>query len=96
VGKDWVAKKVLRRGGFGIVGWWTYEGNDEGQKRMVDVVVKQARFLRYDRTRVSGLNTEFEFLELFRNHKCRHILRVYRKLYTDVGQGTSEYDQGDV
>lgn len=36
VGKGWVAKRVLGRGSFGIVGHWKYEGADRDQKRLVD------------------------------------------------------------
>ena len=36
VGKGWVAKRVLGKGGYGIVGHWTYKGPDRDQKKIAD------------------------------------------------------------
>jgi hypothetical protein len=42
IGKNWRGKKVLGLGGQGIVGHWTYEGEDRDQKTVKDIAVKQA------------------------------------------------------
>jgi hypothetical protein len=42
IGKGWKGKKVMGRGGQGIVGHWRYEGADRDQKTVKDIAVKQA------------------------------------------------------
>jgi hypothetical protein len=42
IGKSWSGKKILGRGGQGIVGHWTYEGADRDLKSVKDIAVKQA------------------------------------------------------
>ena len=42
IGKGWKGKKILGVGGQGIVGHWTYEGDDRATKSVKDIAVKQA------------------------------------------------------
>lgn len=96
VGKGWIAKRVLGRGGQGIVGWWSYEGNDRGEKSMVDVVVKQASLRSHKGHLLGGLTKEAEILSLFKASGSRHIPKIYRRLYEDKGAGSSKYDHWEV
>lgn len=61
-GNDWVAHKVLGRGGQGIVGHFRYTGNDPGEKEIGDIVIKQSA-LKDGRDR--GLTEEHYFLKMF-------------------------------
>lgn len=92
VGRGWVAKKVLGRGGFGIVGHWEYVGPDRDFKPLKDVVVKQATTLRAGGTKGPGLIEEGEFLQSFLSARTKHIVRIYRRVYRDLGAGTLSQD----
>lgn len=88
VGKGWVANRVLGKGGYGIVGHWEYKGPDRNLKPLKDVVVKQATTYRAGRRKGAGLKSEDEFLQMFLATKTRHIVRIFRRMYSDVGAGT--------
>ena len=42
IGKGWTGKKIMGKGGQGIVGHWSYEGVDRDQKTVKNIAVKQA------------------------------------------------------
>jgi len=42
IGKGWKGKRILGVGGQGIVGHWSYEGDDRDKKSVKDLAVKQA------------------------------------------------------
>jgi len=94
VGKGWVARRVLGQGGFGVVGHWEYQGPDRAMKPLKDVAVKQASVMRKSRranvmTRTEGLEKEAKFLMLFAQRRTQHIVKMYRRLYTDTGSGAN-------
>lgn len=92
VGPNWEAVKVLGQGGQGIVGHWTYKGKDRDQRTMVDVAVKQASESNY-----GGLYAEAHILGMFSNSNNPHILKMYRRLYTEaggIGANTPVYNRG--
>jgi hypothetical protein len=83
VGKGWVAKRVLGKGGQGIVGHWTYTGPDRDTKGgLVDIAVKQASI--YNRGHHSrGLLDEAAMPTFLNTADARHIIRMYRQLYEE-------------
>jgi hypothetical protein len=93
VGKNWVAKKVLGRGGQGIVGWWTYQGPDRANRTMNDIAVKQAVH-KSARGFFDGLKSEAHFYSLFTESNSPHIVRMYRRLYKEPGHQTMDFDEG--
>lgn len=82
MGKDWVPKKVLGKGGFGIVGHWSYEGPDPNQKPR-EIVVKQASGHK------GGLEEEAKIMFALAATKSQHFPFIYRRLYYDKGQGAT-------
>lgn len=96
IGVGWQAKRMLGRGGQGMVGHWSYEGPDRDQKSVKDIAVKQAVRDGPNYTWGDGLETEASFLKDFAGSNSPHILRMYSHLFSDIGQGTDDYDEGDV
>jgi len=96
VGKGWAAKKVLGRGGQGIIGLWEYEGSDKSSQAMTQVVVKQACIQVPGGRRSTGLLAEEHFLNIFKYTGSPHILKMYRHLYKEIGNNTMEYDHWEV
>ena len=92
VGKGWVANKVLGQGGYGIVGHWEYKGPDRDSKPLKDVVVKQATTWRLGGRKSEGLDEEADFLQTFLTSRTQHIVRIYRRIYKDIGAGTVKPD----
>jgi hypothetical protein len=92
VGKGWVAKRVLGMGGYGIVGHWEYKGPDRDSKPLKDVVVKQGTPWRPGGHRSKGLEAETNFLQTFLTSKTQHIVRIYRRMYMDIGSGAVRPD----
>lgn len=71
LGEGWKSKKMLGRGSFGIVGLWSYEGNDKNQL-VRDVAVKQAFEDR--------LTKEAEWMRTFTERGTQHVPKMYGKL----------------
>lgn len=96
VGKDWKAVKVIGRGGQGVVGHWTYDGPDRHLRTLKDVAVKQAvksgPFYKFG----DGLETEAAILSLFQPVKTQHVVKMYRHMYEEMGEGTDKFDHGRV
>ncbi|RDL37451.1 uncharacterized protein BP5553_04884 [Venustampulla echinocandica] len=85
VGEGWVPKRVLGYGGYAIVGLWSYEGPDRQRATPKDIVVKQA-------LANPGLEIEAQFLQRFKDCRSEHIVKIYRGLSQEAGQGTEDYD----
>ncbi|KAH8598920.1 hypothetical protein B0O99DRAFT_30463 [Bisporella sp. PMI_857] len=91
IGKNWKGKKVLGMGGQGVVGWWTYEGSDRDSKALVDIVVKQASATGPG----GGLAGEAKLLDILRHTGSPHVLKMYKNLFQDEGEGVMpEFDTG--
>jgi hypothetical protein len=93
VGKGWVAKRLLGRGTYGVVGHWSYEGPDRDSKSLKDVAVKQSLRFAFP---LGGFGLQFEAANLSElgRAKSQHIVRMYRHLYEEVGQRTNKFDMG--
>lgn len=80
---SWVGKKVLGRGGYGLVGLWECAmPNDEVKK----VVVKQSR------RRDNSLRMESDFLRDLNTTGTRHVVKLLKRYHEEVGMGTSPWD----
>ena len=96
VGKSWRAKKVLGRGGQGIVGLWSYEGPDRDHKGLTEVAVKQSVAITPAGKFKAGLSREAQMLEYLRSTGSPHIVKSYRHLYEEPGNNTMPLDAGIV
>lgn len=75
IGTGWSGKKILGAGAFGIAGLWSLEDTEANKDRLIKhVVVKQAGARGPD---VKALREEAEILQLFKNIKTKHIVRMY-------------------
>lgn len=92
VGKGFVGKRILGRGGFGIVGHWSYEGPDRDQQVLKDVVVKQGLVWRPDWQ--WGMHFEADMLRQLNKANSSHVLRMYHDLYEEPGFNTDGFDRG--
>ncbi|KAI9743088.1 MAG: hypothetical protein M1818_003383 [Claussenomyces sp. TS43310] len=87
LGRGWKGRRVLGRGGNGIVGLWEWEGapgDGEGwESRVKRVAVKQMRA----RGR-SGLMKEGRFMKWANSTGSKHFPQLYKRVYRDVGSGS--------
>ncbi|KAE9367894.1 kinase-like protein [Stipitochalara longipes BDJ] len=94
IGKGWKGKKVLGEGGQGIVGHWTYEGEDRDQKTVKDLAVKQALRFGPAYSWGDGLESEARWLSMLARAKTPHIVKMYKHLFEEEGQRTFSQDWG--
>jgi serine/threonine protein kinase len=74
----------------------SYEGPDRDERALKEIVVKQAITQRITGKKSSGLSHEAEALGYFRESGSPHIIKMYRHLYEDIGNGTMRLDKGRV
>lgn len=85
VGTGWVGTKLLGTGSQGVAGLWELPAGVQPEKTTRKVVVKQA-----GPGAVEGLLREGGFLSLFAKAGIKHIVKMYRAVIEDKGQGTNE------
>jgi hypothetical protein len=85
LGNGWVGKKILGLGQYGLAGLWELPDTPENKGRKLrQVVVKQAGGSKHA---VDLLQAEARFLMLFRQTGTKHVVKMYRRFYTEKGQG---------
>lgn len=85
---QWRGNAILGKGGQGIAARFSYHGRDRHGDAIPprDVVVKQSLV---DPSAVREAET---LIRLRDEAQSRHIVRIYKRLYEDVGGGYGEYD----
>jgi serine/threonine protein kinase len=84
LGDSWKGRKVLGARSFGIAGLWSLDETDANKDQAVrNVVVKQSGA----RKAVIALREEADILQLFKNLRTKHIVRIYGKYMVELSGG---------
>ncbi|KAM3083314.1 hypothetical protein ACMFMG_003968 [Clarireedia jacksonii] len=86
IGKDWVGRRYLGGGTYGIAALFEYVGDNENVHPR-QIVVKQ------EAGPSEALKQESRMLSRLMKYKSEHIIQIYRAYHRTFGQGTSSSDR---